>query len=62
MKDPSKSTNELVFKTSTADVVSPDDFIVEFYSENVQNNNGEHTSIRINNLDELVDFMENSNW
>lgn len=57
-----KTAYNYEFMTTTAEVVSPDDFIVEFYLKKDQNENEERPSYKIKNLDELMDLMEKSLW
>lgn len=58
MEELFKTTDNYIFTTSTAEVMSPDDFIVEFISDLPDMNNKENSVIKINNFDELMDFLE----
>lgn len=62
MEDLTNAPNNYEFRTTTAEVASPDDFIVEFYLEKDQNKNEERPSYKIKNLDELMDLMEKELW
>lgn len=61
MANAPKSTDNYVFTTSTAEVVSPDDFVVEFFTGNAEFPSNETPSFKIRNLDELIDFLEKYN-
>ncbi|MCM3121659.1 MULTISPECIES: hypothetical protein [unclassified Mesobacillus] len=56
MEEVMKLTDQFVYSTSTADVTTPDDFIVEFLADLHEQTNLK--IIKIKNLDELMDFIE----
>ncbi|WP_210366856.1 hypothetical protein [Bacillus sp. REN3] len=58
MEEILKSIDHFVFTTSTADVTAPNDFVVEFFAQSETDR--KPSVIKINNLDELVDFLEDS--
>ncbi|RSD26044.1 hypothetical protein [Mesobacillus subterraneus] len=59
MEEVIKSTDNLIFTTSTAEVKSPDDFLVEFL---VDLPNQEQTPVKVRNVDELMDFLDKMDW
>lgn len=61
MEEVMKQAESFVFTTTTADVTSPDDFIVEFLIENPLNEKND-PAIKIKNMDELLDFLEKMEW
>jgi hypothetical protein len=61
MEEVMKQAESFVFTTTTADVTSPDDFIVEFLTENPLNEKND-PAIKIKNMDELLDFLEKMEW
>lgn len=62
MEEVIKLTDHYVYTTSTAEVTSPDDFFVEFLTHIESHENIEPASIKIKNLDELMDFIEKLDW
>lgn len=58
MADSAKSTDNYQFATSTDEVSSSDDFVVEFFTGNDELTSEEIPSLKIKNLDELIDFLE----
>jgi hypothetical protein len=62
MEEVLKSTDNFIFTTSTADVMSPDDFVIELLDELPDMNKKDHSVIKIKNLDELMDFLEKTDW
>ncbi|WHX38595.1 hypothetical protein QNH36_12870 [Mesobacillus sp. AQ2] len=56
MEEVMKLTDQFVYSTTTADVTTPDDFIVEFLADLHEQSNPK--TIKIKNLDELMDFIE----
>lgn len=62
MEEVLKSTDNFIFTTSTADVMSPDDFIVELLDELSDVSKKDHSVIKIKNLEELLDFLEKTDW
>lgn len=59
MEEMLMSTDQYVFTTSTAEVIPPNDFVVEFITDLLNMN---QKVIKINNLDELMDFLEDTDW
>jgi hypothetical protein len=62
MEEVLKSTDNFIFTTSTADVMSPDDFVIELFDELPDMSKEDHSVIKIKNLDELLDFLEKTDW
>jgi hypothetical protein len=62
MEEVLKSTDNFIFTTSTADLMSPDDFVIELVDELPDMNKKDHSVIKIKNLDELMDFLEKTDW
>lgn len=62
MEEVLKSADHYVFTTTTADVMPPNDFVVEFINELPDRNEKDGYIIRINNFDELLDFLEKTDW
>lgn len=62
MEEVIKQAESFVFTTTTADVTSPDDFIVEFLTENPDNKKNNPSATKIRNMDELLDFLEKMEW
>lgn len=60
MEDTFKRLKQYSFLTSTAEVTSTDDFVVEFFAEPQDQELTE--VIKINNIDELIDFLESTDW
>lgn len=58
MEDVLKPTGRYNFTTSTAEVSPPEDFIVEFMAEQIESNKVSNKMIKIHNIDELIDFLE----
>lgn len=58
MEEVLNATRQYHFTTSTAEVLPPDDFVVEFMTEQFESDKISNKSIKINNLDELIDFLE----
>lgn len=56
MEEVMKLTDQFVYTTSTAEVTTPDDFIVEFLADMTEQSDPK--IIKIKNLDELLDFLE----
>jgi hypothetical protein len=58
--------DNLLYTTTTADVTSPDDFVVEFLTEDPETEKSIPSKIRIKNMiknmDELIDFLETLEW
>lgn len=61
MEEVLMSTDHYIFTTTTAEVMPPNDFVVEFITD-LQDMNKKDYVIRINNLDELLDFLEQTDW
>ncbi|WP_423406928.1 hypothetical protein AABM38_13660 [Heyndrickxia sp. MSNUG] len=61
MEEVLMSTDHYIFTTTTAEVMPPNDFVVEFITD-LQDMNKKDSVIRINNLDELLDFLEQTDW
>ncbi|MEH7885252.1 hypothetical protein V7654_13140 [Bacillus sp. JJ1609] len=59
MEEVLMSTDHYIFTTTTAEVMPPNDFVVEFITD-LQDKNKKDSVIKINNLDELLDFLENT--
>ncbi|MGA9225453.1 MAG: hypothetical protein WB217_03840 [Mesobacillus sp.] len=59
MEEVLMSTDHYIFTTTTAEVMPPNDFVVEFITD-LQDMNKKDSVIKINNLDELLDFLENT--
>ncbi|ESU33545.1 hypothetical protein G3A_04920 [Bacillus sp. 17376] len=57
-----KLDENYVYTTTTADVTSPDDFIVELLTDIHDNDKNEPTTIKIKNMNELMDFLEKIEW
>jgi hypothetical protein len=57
-----KLADNLLYTTTTADVTSPDDFVVEFLTEDPETEKSVPSKIRIKNMDELIDFLETLEW
>lgn len=53
-----RSAESYVFTTSTAEIKSPDDFIVEFFAEMPDLDDQVESIIKVKNIDELIDFLE----
>ena len=62
MEEVLKSTDNFIFTTSTADVMSPDEFVIELLDELPDMNKKDHSVIKIKNFDELLDFLEKTDW
>jgi hypothetical protein len=62
MEEVIKQAVNYVFTTTTADVTSPDDFIVEFLTDLPENGINDPAAIKIKNMDELLDFLQNIEW
>lgn len=62
MEEVIKLAENFVYTTTTADVTSPEDFIVEFLTEINDNEKNNHSAIKIKNMDELIDFLEKTEW
>lgn len=62
MEEVIKLTENYIYTTTTADVTSPDDFIVEFLTDIHDNHKYDPSTIKINNINELMDFLENMEW
>ncbi|MGV2938985.1 hypothetical protein AB5I83_05295 [Mesobacillus sp. LC4] len=62
MEEVIKQAVNWVYTTTTADVTSPDDFIVEFLTDIPDNERNDPSPIKIKNMDELLDFLENTDW
>lgn len=58
MEEVIKLAENYIYTTTTADVTSPDDFIVEFITEIPADEKRVPSAIKIKNLDELLDFLE----
>lgn len=54
-------TDHYIFTTTTAEVMPPNDFVVEFITD-FQEIDKKNLVIKINNLDELLDLLENTDW
>ncbi|MEH7442113.1 hypothetical protein V7201_07200 [Bacillus sp. JJ1122] len=61
MEEVLMSTDHYIFTTTTAEVMPPNDFVVEFITD-LQDVNKKDSVIKINNLDELLNFLENTDW
>jgi len=61
MEEVLMSTDHYLFTTTTAEVMPPNDFVVELITD-FQDMNKKDSVIKINNLDELLDFLENTDW
>jgi hypothetical protein len=62
MEEVIKQAVNYVYTTTTADVKSPDDFIVELLTDFPENERNIPSAIKIKNMDELLDFLENMDW
>lgn len=60
MEEVLMSTDHYMFTTTTAEVMPPNDFVVELKA--VLQDMNQNSVIKINNLDELMDFLENTDW
>lgn len=58
MEEVIKLADNYMYTTTTADVTSPDDFIVEFLTDFHDNDKNDPSTIKINNINELIDFLE----
>jgi hypothetical protein len=58
MEEVIKLAENIVYSTTTAEVTSPDDFIVEFLIDLHDNEKNDLSAIKIKNMDELIDFLE----
>lgn len=56
------STDQFLFSTSTAEVFQPNDFVVELIPDMQGLNTEPEAVIKIKNIDELIDFLENTDW
>lgn len=61
MEEVIKLAESFEYTTTTADVTSPDDFIVEFLTD-IHDNEKNPSTIKIKNIDELMDFLEKMEW
>ena len=61
MEEVIKLAENYVYTTTTADVTSPDDFIVEFLTD-IHDYDKNEPSIKIKNMNELMDFLEKMEW
>ena len=62
MEEVIKQAVNWVYTTTTAEVTSPDDFIVEFLTDIPDNERNDPSPIKIKNTEELLDFLENTEW
>lgn len=62
MEEVIKLAENYVYTTTTADVTSPDDFIVEFLTGIHDNDKNDPSTIKIKNMNELMDFLEKMEW
>lgn len=62
MEEVIKLAENFVYTTTTADVTSPDDFIVEFLTDIHDSEKNDPSAIKIKNMDELIDFLEKMEW
>ncbi|MBT2692420.1 hypothetical protein [Bacillus sp. ISL-55] len=62
MEEVIKLAENYVYTTTTADVTSPDDFIVEFLTDIHDNDKNGPSTIKIKNMNELMDFLEKMEW
>jgi hypothetical protein len=60
MEEVMKRTDHYFYLTSTAEVTSTDDFVVELFAESQDRKMID--VIKINNIDELMDFLEKTGW
>lgn len=58
MENVLKPTGQYTFSTSTAEVSPPEDFVVEFMAEQNEADKVSNKMIKIHNIDELIDFLE----
>ncbi|MBS8264161.1 hypothetical protein DYI25_06900 [Mesobacillus boroniphilus] len=62
MEEVIKLAENFVYTTTTADVTSPDDFVVEFLTDIYDNEKNDPSTIKVKNMDELIDFLEKMEW
>lgn len=62
MEEVIKLAENYIFTTTTANVTSPDDFIVELLTDIPSDEKNDPSTIKIKNMDELLDFLEKMDW